>query len=166
VSRREDAARAIVAKVLADEAAKVVKAARRLVEDELEPGEQISAVLPDGTRVGKVKLTEASQTVRVTDEAALLEFVRRVYPDEVVTTEHVRESFRGWLLDVAKTQLTDPEGDGHVVLGDGEVVPGVELVSGTPSYRPEPSTEGRAHITARLGEVLGGELLALPGGES
>jgi hypothetical protein len=165
VTRRDHAAAAIVAKVLADEAAKVVKAARQLVEPELEPGEAITAVLPDGTRVGKVKLTEPSQSVRVTDENAVLEFVRRSYPDEVVTTEHVRESFRAWLLDVAKTQLTAPNSDGHVVLGDGEVVPGIELVSGTPSYRPEPSAEGRAHITTRLREVLGSELPALPGGE-
>lgn len=161
------AARACVAKVLAEEVTREVKKARDLLEPTMRAGSRVVAVLPDGAEVGAVVKAKRSLSVVVTDEAALLAYVERARPDEVITTKAIRPAFRTWLLEEAKRQLTEPDGPGVVVDADGEVVPGIELVPGSSSYRPDVSAEGRRVIHERLARLLGAELaavLTLPAG--
>jgi hypothetical protein len=162
------AARALMAKVLAEEVASEVKRTRDALEPTIRPGGRVVGVLPDGTEVGAVVRGKRPVSAVVTDEAALLAYVERARPDEVVTTKSIRSTFRTWLLDEAKRQLTDPEGLGEFVDKDGEIVPGIELAEGTPSYRPDVSPAGRARLRKVLAELLGAELaeaLALTAGE-
>ncbi|WP_028924225.1 hypothetical protein [Pseudonocardia acaciae] len=152
------AGRAVFARVVADDVAAEAKKTRRVVEPTLAPGEPIKAWLPDGTEVGKVRLTERPESVVLTDEAALLAYVRRARPDELVVTESIRESYLTYLRELARAQLKDPHNtDGLVVDRDGEVIPGLELSYGTPAYKVEPSPSGRVAVRAVLARVLGSE---------
>lgn len=152
------AARALMAKVLAEEVAREVKRTRDVLEPTIRPGGRVVGVLPDGTEVGAVVRGKRALSAAVTDEAALLAYVERAWPDEVVTTKSIRSSFRTWLLEEAKRQLTDPEGDGLVVDEEGEIVPGIELLEGSASYRPDVTPAGRARLRKVLAELLGAEL--------
>lgn len=154
--QRLAAGRALFAKVLADEVAREVKRSRAAVEPTLVAGEKVKAVLPDGRVVGTVQLTEQPASVVVTDEAALLEYVKRTRPDEVLTREYVRESFLSYLKAMAREQLV--EGEALVVDAQGEVVPGLELDYGTPRYLPTVPAPGRKAIREVLASLLGPEL--------
>ena len=156
--QRYAAGRALMAKALADLAAEEVKASRRAVEPTLVGGEKVKAVLPDGTVVGHVQLTEAPVSVVVTDERALLDYVKRTRPDEVLTREYIRESFLSYLKVIAKAQLTASDHGEYVVDKDGEVIPGLELDYGSPRYVPSISPAGRRAIHAVLARLLGDEL--------
>lgn len=160
------AARALFARVLADEVAAEVAKARALLEPTMRPGARVPAVLPDGREIGAVTKSKRTTSAAVTDADALLDYVRRTRPDEVITTHTIRSSYLTWLLGDAKAQLTNPDNtDGLVVDGAGEVVPGISLVHGGSSYRPDVTAEGRAAVRQVLAELLGRELseaLALP----
>ena len=158
--RRLAAGRALFAKVLAEVAASEVKKARKLVEPTMVPGERVKGVLPDGRVVGDVVLSEQPVTAVVTDEKALLEYVRRTRPDEVLTREYVRESFLAYLLDMAKSQLVDDTYDGDVVDAQGEVVPGIALDYGTPRYIPKPTAAGRRAIHTTMRRLFGSDASA------
>lgn len=162
------AARALMLKVLALEVAREVERTRDALEPTIRPGGRVVGVLPDGTEVGAVVRGKRARSAIVTDEAALLAYVERARPDEVVTTKSIRSSFRTWLLEEAKRQLTDPEGAGLVVDKDGEIVPGIELREGSASYKPDVSPAGYMALRKVLAELLGTELaeaLALTAGE-
>lgn len=164
----ELAARQLVAKVLADAIAKEVKAARDELEPTIRPGGKVVAVLPTGEEVGDVQRSKVALSAVVTDQAALMDYVERARPDEIVTTRAIRSSFLTALLADAKSQLNDPDGDGLVVDADGEVVPGIELLPGSSAYRPTVSPAGRKVIQARLSELLGpiADVLQLPAGDT
>lgn len=163
--RRLAAGRALFAKVLAEVAAAEVKKARKLVEPTMAPGEKVKGVLPDGRVVGDVVLSEEPVSVTVTDPAALLAYVKRTRPDEVLTREYIRESFMTYLLDMAKGQLVDDTYDGEVVDHQGEIVPGLALDYGTPRYIPKPSTAGRRAIHTTMRRLFG-SALEIPGDDS
>lgn len=162
------AARALMARVLAEEVAREVKRTRDALEPTIRPGGRVVGVLPDGTEVGAVVRGKRALSAQVTDEAALLAYVERARPDEVVVTRSIRSSFRTWLLEEAKRQLTDEDGVGEFIDSSGEIVPGIELLEGSASYRPDVSPAGRTVLRRVLAELLGAELseaLALTAGE-
>lgn len=152
--QRRAAGRALIAKFLADAIAGDVKSSRRALEPTLIAGEKVRGVLADGTVIGNVQITEPPASVVVTDERALLDYVRRTRPDEIVTTEHIRESFRTHLLGMAKDQLTTDEHGGLVVDKNGEVIPGLALDYGTPRYVPTINADGRRVLGAALSRLL------------
>jgi hypothetical protein len=159
-TERLAAGRAVFAKLLMDEVSGQAKKVRRELEASLVPGEKVKAQLPDGRVIGVVQLTEHPESVTVTDPPALLEYVKRTRPDEVVVTETIRDSFLTHLRDLAKVQLKDPENtDGLVVDRNGEVIPGLELDYGTPRYTPTPDAPGRRVFAELLAELLGGRPL-------
>lgn len=169
---REDqrlaAGRALFAKVLAEVADAEVRRSRDMVEPTLVAGEKVKAVLPDGTVVGTVQLTEPPASVGVTDYDALLAYVKRTRPDEVLNREYIRESYLNHLKAMAKEQLAEDTYGGEVVDPHGEVVPGLDMEYGRPRYLPSLTTAGRKAVKGALARLLGPELrerLALPRGE-
>lgn len=122
---------------------------------DMEPGDTKAATLDDGTPLGKVSLTTGAKRPKVTDERALLEWVREHRPDEVV--ESVRSSFVNAMKESAK------EYGAAVVESTGEVVPGIELCESDPYVMVRPASGAGEAIESRWQEVLG-ELM--PGGES
>lgn len=157
---RSLAGRALVAKVLSDLIGREVKEVRKALEPALLPGDKTKAVLPDGTVVGEVLYTEQPVSVVVTDEKALMEYVRRNRPDEVLTREYIRESYLNHLKEMAREQLVEDTHGGYVIDAQGEEVPGLDLDYGSPRYTPKPSTAGRRAIERVLGRLLGAELAA------
>lgn len=152
------AGRAVVARIISDQVRTLTDDLRAEIEPTLRPRETITAELPDGTEIGTVGRSKASQRPTVTDPDALLAWVREHRPDEIA--ESVKPAYVRHLEATCRKY-------GHAVdEATGEVIPGVEMVTGSASYRPAPSEEGRAAVLARLGEILGGTVPALPGGDS
>lgn len=93
--------------------------------DSMEPSDR-NAVKLDGELVGTVTLVNGRTTARVTNEPALLAWVRATYPTEVYTVEAVRPSFVAKLLDAARSAGSPAE------VISGEVVPGIDVTQGDP----------------------------------
>lgn len=123
--------------------------------DELEPGDAKQATLEDGVKLGRVSYVGGHSTPEVVDERALVKWVSRHRPDEIVKS--VRPSYLASLKASAKEH-------GVPVTPDGEIVPGIECREGNPyiTYRGAPGAG--EHIAARWQELLGVALKALPGG--
>jgi hypothetical protein len=156
---RELAGRAVFAKILSEEVASLVGAIRKHVEPNLAPGEHVVGQLGDGTRIGKVMVTEQPVTVDIVDEDALVHWILEHRPDEIVPA--IRPSYLAYLRDQVKKHgnAFDPESK--------EIIPGLALGSGTPAYKPVPTEEGRAMVRSKLSELIAGGLLELPpSGES
>lgn len=148
------AGRAIFARVIRDDVQAVVVQTRETLEPLLAADEAIAAELPDGTRIGTVKRSKPKRTPSVTDEAALLAWVREHRPEELV--ESVNPGFVRYLLEQVRHY-------GEAVYGEtGEIVPGVEMRAGSPSYLPQPDSAMVPVVRARLAELIGHGLLALP----
>ncbi|MCW2902241.1 MAG: hypothetical protein JWO67_4506 [Streptosporangiaceae bacterium] len=155
---REMAGRAVFGKILFEEIGKLTSAIRKNVEPNLEPGEHVVGVLGDGTRIGKVMLTEAPKTADVTDQDALVQWVLDNRPDEIVPA--IRPSYMEFLREQVKKHghAFDPV--------SREVIPGIELGQGTPAYKPVPTDEGRELVRSKLSELIAGGLLELPAAEA
>jgi hypothetical protein len=151
---RQLAGRQIFLKIVQDNVRVAYTDTRGQLEPTLAPDEGIAAELPDGTRVGTVKRSKTRKTGAVTDPAAFLAWVLVNRPDEIV--QSVGETFTKWAVDQAKKygEAVDPT--------TGEIIPGVEQVTGSPSYLPQPSEDAAQIIRARLAELLGAGLLELP----
>lgn len=155
---RTDAGRAVFAQFLRGEVAELIDRVRGVVTDNLSPGERVNATLPDGTVIGTVTIGKPAEAARVTDERALLDWVKSNRPDEIV--ESVRTSYVDQLKRDAKVH-------GYPVdKSTGEIIPGVELVEGSPSYRPVVDKGAVPVLRQRLAEIVSQGLLELPGGES
>ena len=142
---RLDAARLVVAKVVADRLKKYQEEIRGRVEQQLVPGERVKAVLPGGTPVGNVQLTEEATRVSV-DPTEVLAWVKQHHPEEI--NEHVNEAYMHHLVELAKKY-------GHAFDKEtGEVIPGIERYNGSPSFRVTPSTDGRAHIESKYAGLV------------
>lgn len=85
----------------------VKAAASAAILAEVKPGDSRTAVLVDGTRLGRVGV-DAGIDVAIENEAAFLEWVRTNHPTEVYET--VRPAFRDHILDDAKKNGTLPPG--------------------------------------------------------
>lgn len=159
MSTHEDrlrAGRAVVARIIADEVKTTVDTLRGEIEPTMRPRETVTAELPDGTEIGTVGRAKATERPTVTDPAALLEWVRTHRPDEIV--ESVNPAYVKHLESTARKH-------GHAVdESTGEIVPGVEMVTGSASYRVAPTDDGRAAVFARLGDMLGGSVPAIESG--
>ena len=153
---RELAGRAVIAKVFLENANGLAKAVRDVVEPGLEPGEHLTAQLGDGTRIGKVRRNERSQVAVTTDADALLKWVAKNRPDEVVSVPTIRPAFLEYLRKLCKT-------NGYAFdETTGEIIPGIELQDGSAAYVVEPSAEGRALVQAKLADLVASGALELP----
>jgi phage host-nuclease inhibitor protein Gam len=152
-AKRLLAGRQIVAKLLAEEIAGVAKGNRDDLEPQMLPRESIVATLPDGTVIGEVKRAKAPKSAQVTDEEALLAWVAEHRPDEIVVKRSVRSSY----VDALKAQAKK---DGWAYdPATMEIIPGIEVVEGTSSYRPTPDEDARDIVMPRLFDLLAGGLL-------
>ena len=135
-----------------------VKAAFDDTRGQLEPllaaDEAIAAELPDGTRIGTVKRSKAKQSPTVTDAAAVLAWVKEHRPEELV--ESVNPAF----VEYLKGQVR--QHGAAVYEATGEIVPGVEMVNGAPSYLPQADPAMVPIIRAKFAELIANGLLALP----
>lgn len=153
---RIDAGRAVVLSWLGRQVRDHSNAVREHLAPKVDPGERITAKLPDGTVIGTVTIGKPAQSPMVVDERALLDWVRENRPDEVV------ESVRASYVDHLKEQVRK---HGHAFDAEtGEIIPGIELREGSPSYRPSVDKDAVPVLQARLGEIVGNGLLALPEG--
>jgi len=154
------AGRMIVAKVFQDEVNTAVADTRRRVEPLMDADDSIPAVLPDGTRVGTVKASKAPRKPTVTDMPAVLAWVKANRPEEVNTTESVTSAFLSYLLDQTKKH-GEP-----VYEATGEIVPGIEMRTGNPSFLPQVDETQVPLIRARLAEFVSKGYLALPSADA
>ena len=115
----------------------------------LDPGDRKVAALDDATKVGVVSFANGRTSARVTDERALLRWVRDNRPDEIV--DMIRGSFLSWLLEDARKR-------GAAVDANGEVIPGVTVTASEPYVSVKPLPEG---IPALVDAIRAGQLLAL-----
>lgn len=150
---RQLAGRQVFVRVVLDDVKRADVAARAELESRIAADEGVAAELPDGTRIGTVKRSKVKQSAVVTDPAALLAWVKKNRPEEIV--ESVNPAFVRWVQDSAKK-------NGEPITPNGEVIPGVEVIAGSPSYLPQVDPAAVPVIRARLAELLGNGLLALP----
>lgn len=149
--------------------AKAAKFREELTADaQVEYAEQGTAPtwrLPD---IGTVSLPVSRETVYVTDEAALLAWVKVHYPEEVETQERVRPAFLGGLIGAV-----EPAGDVACIPLTGTVVPGLAVREGgqpgSLSFRPSPDAKrvaaaGAERLVESLESAIGQPIvLAEPG---
>lgn len=106
----------------------------------VKPGDSRTAVLVDGTRLGRVGV-DANLDVAIENESTFLDWVRANHPTEVYTA--VRPAFREHILDDAKR--------------NGALPPGVSVVAG------EPYVTFTAY-SSKTGPALWAQLLEAPDG--
>lgn len=128
-SAKEAALRAAVLKALSKKVGAAEKAAKSIVQEELDPGDRKGAVLDDGTDIGTVSYTKGTAAKPlVADEREFTEWVLDHAPTEVIQT--VRPAYRDSLLKRLQAaddnELVDP--------ATGEIVPGVLQGSGGAPY--------------------------------
>ncbi|MZE53781.1 hypothetical protein GTY86_35745 [Streptomyces sp. SID5770] len=151
MSLKETARRAAILDTLSKMIAAELKTAKNDLETGLraakdETGTQTIAVDLDGTDIGKATLVQQKPAATVTDETALLAWVRDVAKSEV-TVRVVTEIRPAWLAQlkkqieaVGRPEWADPE------TGVIHEVPGVELVGRAAHTRLTVPEEGRAAI--------------------
>lgn len=150
---RVSAGRAVFVKWLSDEVRAVTAIAREALEPNMEAGERLRAELPDGTPIGTVTIGKAAETASVTDARALLAWVKEHRPTEIV--ESVNLAYVDQLRREAKVH-------GHAFDKEtGEIIPGIEVVTGSTSYRPTVDATSIPVLRARLAEVIAGGLLEI-----
>ena len=125
----------------------------------------LAARLPDGTKVASLPYVGGEDRAQVVDEAALVAWMERNRPGEIVKT--VRKDTLKAVLDAATAagQAVDPV--------TGEAIPGIEFGPATPYTQvnfvrgKEPGEDGRALIRQawRSGALDVRDLLALPAGD-
>jgi hypothetical protein len=157
VSVREAALTVAVLKVLADEIADRLQAAKRATEGGFIDTETTQAVpqLSDGTKVATVSYAGGDgRSATVSDPSALLAWVAEFHPDE--TEVVIRDGYRKKLLDAAKRdgRPIDPV--------TGEMVPGIEITPSRPYVSVRFKPGGQDAITAawRRGELKAVEIVA------
>ena len=116
---REAALTAAAVKALQDGIRDARAVADAAVMAALDPGDRKNAVLPDGTKVGTVSVSNQGEPVwRVTDPDAFLRWVKEHRPTAIV--EAVRSSDQKSILDA--------------IPDTGELPDGVDLVDGKAPY--------------------------------
>lgn len=157
MSVRDDALTVAVLKVLADEVADRLQAAKRLTEAGFDETGTTQAVpqVPDGTKVATVTYAGGDgKSATVTDPNALLAWVLEHHPSETETV--IRDGYRKKLLDAAKAagRPVDPV--------TGEVVPGITVAPSRPYVSVRFRAGGQEAIAAawRAGQLTGIEIVA------
>lgn len=118
---RDAAARAVVFQVI-EQAAKARKDDAKAELAQLEPGDTVAGKW-DGQILGKATKTSGRTKLVVTDEAALLEWLQKNHPTEIVVSPNPA------YLKALEATARDV---GAVIDKLGDVVPGVELTHGDP----------------------------------
>lgn len=121
---RDQAIRLAVLRALKDRIKQADNDTLATFADDMDSGDSKAATLDDGTPLGKVYKSKGKTTPTVTDEAALLAWVRANHPDEIEET--IRPAYRTALLETAK-RYGEPVDE-----TSGEIVPGIELRHGEP----------------------------------
>lgn len=169
-SLKDTATRVAILDTLAAHIAAELKHAKAELQDGLrtakaETGTQQIAVDLNGTDIGKATLVQPKPAATVTDDRALLAWVRQVAPSEV-TTRLVTEVRPAWLAQLKKQieavgtpEWADPE------TGVIHEVPGMELVGRTAHTRLTVPDAGKQAIAEAwrnrlLDAVVMPELLA------
>lgn len=137
---RRVAAAKLIGDVLKEEADQARKSTLELM-DQLGV-ERVRVTDESGANLGAVTIAAGRVSVRVVDEQAFVAWVRRNHPSELVQV--VRDSFREKVFASAKAKV-EP-GDSTAVGPDGEVVPGLEVVHGTPYVTARPTAEARERM--------------------
>jgi hypothetical protein len=129
---REVAVRVAALKALYDKVRAAYNAARADAVAALSPGDRLHAALPDGADIGTVSVVDGKTTAKVTNQSALIEWVKANAPDEVVIVHvpQVRESYLGALL--ARCENVD---GAAMHAKTGELLPGVRFETGEPYAR-------------------------------
>lgn len=151
MSLKEQATRVAILDTLAKTIANELKAAKADLETGLraakaETGTQTIAVDLNGTDIGKATLVQSKAAATVTDEAALLAWVRTVAPTEI-TTRLVTEIRPAWLTQLKKQidavgtpEWADPD------TGVIHEVPGIDMVGRAAYTRLTIPDEGKRAI--------------------
>lgn len=127
------ARRAIGEKSILDAAAEMNAATREELAASLSRGTKHTIFTDDETvELGQVWMSNPKGSWRVTDEAALLAWVKANHPTALVEVRETRIS-PAWL----KGLLSDP------VTADGEIPPGVDQVAGRPTLTVKPSAAAK-----------------------
>lgn len=161
LTRDERARRLAVLAVISDWVKKEDQRLRGEMAAELVPGDRQSALLDPAnkdTLLGFVTLVKGRQSWRVTDESALLDWVKRNAPTEVVTVQSVRPSFVTALINECKTH-------GGWISPEGELMhpDGLETSIGTPYIQVKATAEADGLVADAL---RGGRLQLMPGTEA
>jgi hypothetical protein len=127
---RQAAIRVAALKALYDKVREAYNQARDDAVAALSPGDRLHAALPDGADIGTVSVVDGKTTAKVTNPAALLEWVKVNAPDEVETVARVRDSYVGALL--ARCENVD---GAAMHAKTGELLPGVAFETGDPYAR-------------------------------
>jgi hypothetical protein len=151
---RQAAVRVAALKALYDKVREAYNQARTDALGALTPGDRLHAALPDGADIGTVSVVDGKTTAKVTNPAALLEWVRVNAPDEVESVPRVRESYVGALLSRCENV------DGAAMHAKtGELLPGVRFETGDPYTRV---TQTHDQLAAFVQAWAGGDLPPLP----
>ncbi|WP_026923313.1 hypothetical protein [Glycomyces arizonensis] len=149
------AQKALAAKLIADELKDIEKAAKAGLMDEFEASgaDRVTVKDVDDVKLGVVSKGAGRVSATVVDEDAFADWVEKTYPDAIVRT--VDPDVRLRLLNAAK-KAGEP-----VDVATGEVIPGVEIKTGSAyvSARPTPEARERMH-----GLLASSGLLELAGG--
>lgn len=161
MSERDLVVRVATLKALYDKVKAAYNQARADAIGELGPGDRLRARLDDGSVIGTVTVVEGRITAKVTDPAALLEWVRVNAPDEVETVERVRESYVGALLSRCENV------DGAAMHAKtGELLPGVAFSTGEDYARVSQTADQLAAFETAWGTgrlpILGGDIGPYP----
>lgn len=143
--------RAAALTFLTDRLAKAQASVRAELMQIMKPGERAIAALSSGEEVGTVTIGKPALSASVVDEDAFIRWVEENRPDEIVGM--VRSSYRTAVLAMCKAA-------GEPVTVDGEVVPGVRVAHGSPSYRP---AYNKDNLPLFLDAIRANELLTIEG---
>lgn len=150
---RRLAGRQVFTKVILDDVQAAFAGTRERLEPLLDADEGVAAELPDGTRIGTVKRSKARTVAAVTDERALLAWVKAHAPTELV--ESVNPAYLAALKAQAKRH-------GHAFHpATMEVIPGIGLRDGAPSYLPQPDPDMVPVVRAQFADLIGRGMLRL-----
>jgi hypothetical protein len=142
---RQAAVRVAALKALYDKVREAYNAARSDALGALSPGDRLHAALPDGADIGTVAVVGGRTSAKVTNPAALLEWVTVNAPDEVEHVARVRESYVGALLSRCENV------DGAAMHAKtGELLPGVRFETGDPYTRVTQTEEQLKTFTTAL----------------
>lgn len=137
------------------------KALKAEAEGVLEPGDRKSVAFElDGEKVvlGAITRSKPREAWKVKDEAALTKWIQANHPDKVQMVPVPKEWFIKSLLEQAAQ-------NGVAVTDEGEMIPGIEVTSGTSyaSVKPERDADEKLARLVQAGVLKTSELLQIEG---
>lgn len=154
---QELARRAVVAKLVADEARAMADKPAALASMIASGARTVDAIGPDGTVYGTVSRCSGRKEAVVTDEDAFFAWVLERHPERIIRL--IDPEWKKSLLSLSGRV----GGPIPVEAATGEPIPGVELLTGSPYVSVRSTEDGRDLIRAAL-DPQRGTLFALPPG--